>query len=377
VKTLLSLTFSILCITVATSSAVILFDDGNPNVNTTAPVGTVANNAWQFEGNWGAFLGTAIAPHYFISAAHIGQAGSDFSYAGVTYTIAQSYALADSDLLIWRVNETLPTYAPLYTHLDEEGKHLVVIGRGTERGGAISLDNTERGWSWGAQTYVRRWGENDVADILPYQGHSLIYSTFDNNGAPNECHLSVGDSGGAVFLNDNGTWKLAGINFAVDDLFTTPNANTQFEAAIFDARGYYEYDGHNFILETGNAPVPTGFYASRIASELAWIGSVIAEPQVGREANFLTLTYTRIVASSTDVVYSIEQSTDLTTWTPATSEDEILTNDGALEVVRSKVATAAMPLFIELRVKVPSLEGRTAPVAPQRVAASTGSGRSR
>jgi hypothetical protein len=212
---------------------------------------------------------------------------------------------------------------------------------------------------------------------VPYQGHSLIYSTFDDNGEPNECHLSVGDSGGAVFLNDNGTWKLAGINYAVDDLFAAASANTQFEAAIFDARGYYEYDGHNYSLITGNAPVPTGFYASRIASELAWIGSVIAEPQLGREANFLTLTYTRIVGTSTDIVYRIEQSADLTSWSPASAEDEILTTDGGLEVVQSKVAIGTTPLFIRLLVELPSLEGRTAAIAPQQVTTSSGSARNR
>ena len=50
-------------------------------------------------------------------------------------------------------------------------------------------------------------------------------------------------------------------------------------------------------------PVPTGFYASRISSELAWICSVIANPQVGYEDNKLTLTYWRLMAPSDEIVY--------------------------------------------------------------------------
>ena len=114
--------------------------------------------------------------------------------------------------------------------MDEIGQHLVVIGRGTRRGSEIILDGTLRGWDWGDSDGARRWGENDVADIVPYHGHDLIYATFDQhvqpNDRPNESHLSVGDSGGAVFLNDNGVWKLAGINYAVDDLYTAPDPDT-------------------------------------------------------------------------------------------------------------------------------------------------------
>src|SRR3954447_6712433 len=111
-----------------TARAVILFDTGDASVNTTAPGGPLLNSGWQYEGLWGGFLGTPIAPHFFISAAHIGQAGGAFSFQSSTYTIVRSFALTNSDLLIWQVNETFPSYAPLYTKSTEAGQHLVVIG---------------------------------------------------------------------------------------------------------------------------------------------------------------------------------------------------------------------------------------------------------
>jgi hypothetical protein len=347
---------------VAQARAVILFDTGDPTVNTTAPGGTLANSGWQYEADWGGFLGTPIAPNFFISAAHIGQAGSGPAFQGTTYSVVGSFSLAGSDLQIWKVGTPFGDFAPLYTKRDEAGQHLVVIGRGTQRGAERMLDGTLRGWNWGPDDSVRRWGENDVAEIVPFHGHDMLYATFDQhilpNDHPNEAHLSRGDSGGAVFLNDNGLWKVAGINYGVDDLFTEPSPDFEFTAAIFDARGYYAQDPEHpsiFMQIVGSDPVPTGFYASRISSELAWIASVIAEPEVGREAGYLTLTYWRLNAPSTDIVYEVIQSSDLTTWGPAITQDEILTTAGDLQQVKAKIDPgSAVRLFVRLRVTRPN-----------------------
>jgi hypothetical protein len=371
--------------TVLDARAVILLDTGDPSANITAPTGTLANSGWQFEGDWGNFLGTPIAPHFFISAAHIGQAGSSFVFQGSTYTLVRSFGQTNSDLLIWQVNETFSSFAPLYTKPDEIGKHLVVIGRGTQRGDGIFLDGALRGWTWGASDGVRRWGENDVADLVPYNGHDLVYATFDQGAQPNESHLSTGDSGGAIFINDGGVWKLAGISFSVDDLYTAPSSEAGFDAAIFDARGYYTSDGGNpptFTQITGANPVPTGFYASRISSELRWIYSVIDPtgdldqdgipnlleyalnldpltpdvaglPRVGREANFVTLTYTKVM-TATDINYAVEQSNNLTSWTTATTQDEIVSTNGNIQTIKAKIDLGtATHLFVRLRVTRP------------------------
>jgi len=47
----------------------------------------------------------------------------------------------------------------------------------------------------------------------------LLKLTFSRNGLTNEGALSGGDSGGGVFINDSGKWKLAGINYLVDGPF--------------------------------------------------------------------------------------------------------------------------------------------------------------
>jgi len=351
--------FAVLFLTVYPTGAVILFDTGDPSVNTTAPGGNLSNGGWQYEGDWGGLLGTPIAPQFFISAAHIGQAGGFISYQGANYIPVASYSLPNSDLLIWKVSSAFNSFAPLFTKRDEAGQHLVVIGRGTQRGSQLFLDGTLRGWNWGSSDGIRRWGENDVTGVLFYQGHDLLFANFDQpatpNDRPNECHLSTGDSGGAVFLDDAGQWKLAGINFSVDDLYSAPADNAEFTAAVFDARGYYTKDSNGmFVQITDPNPVPTSFYASRISSELAWIGSVIADPQVGWENNNLTLTYWRLTVPSTDIIYEIVQSTDLISWSPATPQEDILSTAGDLEQVKAKIDPGdADHLFVRLKVTRP------------------------
>ena len=362
-----------------------MFDTGDPAVNTSAPTGALSGSGWQYEGYWNGFIGTPIAPNFFIAAAHIGGSiGDSFVYQGVTYSTVKSFSLNGSDLLIWQVNGTFPSFAPLYTNQDEVGKGLVDFGHGTQRGSAIYLNGNQTGWAWGPADGRQRWGQNTVSDVVPYSGHDLLYSTFDQTGQPgnglNECHLSSGDSSGGMFINDGSAWKLAGINYAVDDLYTDPDPNTGFTAAIFDARGYYTTDDNvNFTLISGPNPVPTGFYCSRISSEIAWIESVIDPtgdldgdgianlmeyalalnpivsdvtglPAVGKEGNFVTLTYSK-VTTATDLTYVVQQSSDLVAWQTANAQSQVLATNGNVQTIKAKVDIGTQSqLFLRLQV---------------------------
>src|ERR1700726_988435 len=132
---------AVVLIALSSARAVILFDTGDPTVNTAAPTGDLANSGWQYEGYWNGFIGTPIAPNFFIAAAHIGgSVGNSFVYQGTTYTTVRSFSQSGSDLLIWQVSETFPSFAPLYLDQDEIGMGLVVFGHGTQRGSEIYLD---------------------------------------------------------------------------------------------------------------------------------------------------------------------------------------------------------------------------------------------
>ena len=256
--------------------AIILYRTADPSANTTAPTGPLANSGWQYEGTFGDYLGTVIAHHYFITAQHIGTF-STFTFQGIDYPAIESFDDPDSDLRLWKVDEAFPIHARLYSHHNEVGGHALAIGRGTQRGGDRIVDGLLRGWDWGATDEVQRWGENTVADIRQLiAGQDQLYLLFDENGLPNECHLSSGDSGGAVFVLDSGGWRLAGINYDVDMFAHNPDGTGLYAAALYDERGSFLPDG---TLVTGKSPVPSGFYATRISSRIDWINS-IASPRL-------------------------------------------------------------------------------------------------
>jgi hypothetical protein len=269
----LSLIAGIVFSLVAVTKAVILFRTADPGANTTAPIGDLAGSGWQYQGTFGNFLGTPIGPHYFITAQHIG-AAPKFTFRGRDYTLVRSYDDPGSDLRIWEIAETFPAYASLYAGSDEVGQRLVVFGRGNRRGAARIVNGQMCGWEWGATDPVQRWGENEVASITQRAGgREFLYALFDQAGLPQEADLSAGDSGGAVFLNDGGVWRLAGINFDVDTFASGPDGGGPYNAAMYDERGSYTAGGS---LVTGAAPVPSGFYASRISTRFSWISSIIA-----------------------------------------------------------------------------------------------------
>ncbi|MGZ4985308.1 MAG: hypothetical protein ACXV8A_04385 [Chthoniobacterales bacterium] len=249
--------------------AIILLGSDDPALNTTAPIGALADGGWRYVGTFGWSTGTAISPHHFITAKHVGQPANDIVYQGKSYPILRAFEDPISDLRIFEIAGTFPNYAPLYSREDELGKNVVVIGRGTQRGPQVSLGGTLRGWQWGAGDDVQRWGENQISNI---NGISL-YAAFDQSGGPNECMLSSGDSGGATFINDNGVWKLAGVNYSINSSVATSSTAPDFTAALFDTRGFYNLS-HELI--TGNTPVPVGFYALRMSVKLPWIQSIIA-----------------------------------------------------------------------------------------------------
>ncbi|MBM3888179.1 MAG: hypothetical protein FJ388_03540, partial [Verrucomicrobia bacterium] len=110
------------------SEAVLFYSTGDPSFNTNAPSGSLTNSGWQWEGSWSAYLGTAIASNFFITAFHVGgNVGDTFSFGGVSYTTTARYTTGVVDLAIWRVSGSFPTWAPLYSKSDEVGRSLVDI----------------------------------------------------------------------------------------------------------------------------------------------------------------------------------------------------------------------------------------------------------
>lgn len=288
----------------SSAHAVLFYDTGSAAHNIAAPTGAYENSGWQYQGYYGAYLGTMIAPQYFITAQHMGTQGASFVSAGVfnggtdeTYTIDTSanggagfWDIAGTDLRILKINEYFSSYATLYTGSSEQGLDMVTMGRGGVRGTDVMVSGTLHGWEHNNGDGVARWGSNIVSDVTTLPGlGGMLLASFDAGGPGHtleESTLSVGDSGGAVFVNDGGTWKLAGINYSVDGMFDTNNTSgdgSEFNAALFDRGGLYQGSdgqGWNFILDLplDNA---SRMYASRISTNAAAIQAiaVVPEPQ--------------------------------------------------------------------------------------------------
>ncbi len=260
-------------------AAAVLFDaTGDPSYNTIAPTGALINSGWQFEGQFGAFLGTAIAPHYFLTARHFGgDTNWGFYLGGTNYhpTTFFDDPSPGSDLRLWRVADRLPRYAPTYTGSNEVGATVAIFGRGTQRGSAVVTGGLTNGWYWGASDNRLRWGSNSVDSVQTFSGAPYLYATFDHGAGPDECDLSSGDSGGGMFVLADGSWQLAGIHWAVDAYFNTTNTGSGFNAAIYDACGLYFGGGTNWTLVTDH--LTSGFYSSRVSAHYAWLTNVISD----------------------------------------------------------------------------------------------------
>lgn len=256
--------------------AIIFLETGDPQHNTTTPGD---NSGWQYEGKFNSFLGVPIAPFYFITAKHIGgDVGNILYFHGDNYTTIAVHASPSTDLQIWEVDHAkpFPTYAPLSSGAEVLGTKVTVMGRGTQRGDEVFVGSEPKGWKWGAGDDVQRWGWNNVSSFP--NGGQLLYCAFNKPGIGNECHLSVGDSGGGVFVEEGGLWRLAGINYAVDGPFRTDSAGPEFNAVLYDAGGL-EYKNGEVWTPIAEQPynIASGFYSSRISASLSWISGITGQ----------------------------------------------------------------------------------------------------
>jgi hypothetical protein len=282
--------------------AIIFNSTGDPNFNTTAPTSTLAGSGWQWEGNWhGWYSGTVVAPQYFIAAAHTGGtvAQDKFTLNDVEYpTVAfpdgsPSKTVPGTDLRLWKISGTFASYAPLYDTTDEVGKTFVMFGRGGQRGAEVRVPagtGTLKGWRTPESTdpgfdLVRRWGQNKVVTTAGFatagDNQELVYY-FDASGSGNvgvnEATVSLGDSGGGVFIQTTvGQWKLAALNYGAAGPFSytaaaDPQTDPKFKAALFDRTGLFDWSSGAAAANTG----PAYAFASRIAPNLASINGLMA-----------------------------------------------------------------------------------------------------
>lgn len=291
---LISLASVALALAAAPAQAVIV--TGTLGNNTAAPSDPALAVRWGqvglFRPSWGpdGFLGTPIASNLFITAKHIaGSVGDTFTLGRTTYTTVARFNDSSSDLAIWQVAGTFPQdkIVPLYTAGSiASNAPMYVFGVGSARGvevtGTAFGGGTElKGWRWGSYNStnpVQSWGTNNVAGLADFgaAGLQLAY-TFSSGVSDNEGTLGYGDSGGPVFIQQNGVWSLAGVNYASESPFNTTNTGGGFNAALFDVGGLYYRSNNTWIYETPTAADSPAFaFSTSTTARLTWINEVTA-----------------------------------------------------------------------------------------------------
>ncbi len=271
---------------VKNSQSVIFFETDDPSHNTSEPTGPLIGSGWQWVGQWQHFIGTPIAPNYFITAAHVGGIiGQALVLGGKSHVTTAAFRDPSADLTIWQVREPFVNWAPLCELTTEIGKPFIVFGRGTQRGEEVYHSGNSpklRGWKWGQIDGQLRWGQNEVSRLETSRNEGILdvfYATFDQDVGSNECHLSTGDSGGPCFIQVDGNWQIAGINYGVDGRFNTSPDGVGFDACLFDRGGLYVGSEVGWSLQPLlPIPRPSGFYATRISVRAAWIRSILDQP---------------------------------------------------------------------------------------------------
>ncbi len=269
------------------SFAIILMGTSDPDANTAAPTGALQDSGWQWIGTFGAFCGTPIGPSSFVTASHIGgTVGQNFRFDGQDYRTTGFTIDPASDLRVWHVCGEFARKATIDETDVATGDGLVVFGRGTQRGAVLTVDlpggSHAAGWRWGPSDALLRWGTNTVYTLYDNTQSGgrgpLLAANFDAGQGADECALSLGDSGGPVFVHRAGGWRLAAINYAVDGPFRFSATGTDFNAALYDGAGlYYQNDAGVWVqIPPDTLGASAGFYCTRVAARRAWLDTALA-----------------------------------------------------------------------------------------------------
>ena len=233
----------------APSSAVILATaTGTENTSAPSPDPGWLNLGVRSVGSLGI---TYLGGGWVITAAHVGTSDVIFDGGPVIERIAATAVTLENspgvnaDLRLYRIlsDPGVPDLA-VSTGTPPVGAELLLMGRGTNRGGATSYMGYA-GWNWAA-SQTKRWGTNRVAatglDVVVSGSTTRSFATlFDYQvdvplDTAFESQASVGDSGGAVFYDRPGVgWELVGVMHSIDGHMGQPPSTALDQNPTFSA----------------------------------------------------------------------------------------------------------------------------------------------
>lgn len=248
----------------------------------SAPTGELACSGWQETVEVDLFLATVIYSNALLTAKHISEItpGDTFFCEGQSHTVTAKVGDAASDLAVLFFTPAVTNVARLNIETNDIDAFVVLQGRGMERGDVVVTGGHTNGWKWAWDQGwgIRRWGVNRYFASDPADD-TYALATFDNNGDPDECMLSVGDSGGPGFIRTASGWKLATVNYSVDPAAFTVATNpaASFDASLFDCAGLYAREGSVWRYVPPEAsPAPCLLINTRTAKRITWLTNTVA-----------------------------------------------------------------------------------------------------
>jgi hypothetical protein len=199
---------------VASASAIVVQDYTTAEA---APPGLDWSNVYNYKNS----SAVAVGANWLLTARHVADDGGDGSVSvdGTVYNQQEIvfHPSLSADLALVRYDKTFPGFYPLYTDglLFSPKLNVLLVGYGTT-GSVYDAGWTDNGSGRG----TRRWGTQEI-HVTAIDG---FYMTFGLADTVYEAGLGDGDSGGGVFYDDGGVWKLAGIitkRVRVDELYTS------------------------------------------------------------------------------------------------------------------------------------------------------------
>ena len=287
-----------------------IINTGGSAVNTTAPTGAYADSGWQYTGQWGSGGAVVVSPTQILTAKHF--SATTFTLNGKSYTALSTLDMAGTDLrlvtLDTSTNGPFTSYASIYTG-STTGAEAVIVGNGYQNG----IELSGQGWK-PSTTKGLQWGTNtiDTSPAISFASNpDVIAWDFDSiaqGSTPQEYGLTDMDSGGGVFVNDGGTWKLTGVNYSVvthfnpagagPDLWVSPTLSENSDGSdsflsggIYDATElYYDNGSGGWTLIPGSATAKSYSFATDLTAtdNAVWLAANI-DPTIPEPATMSLL----------------------------------------------------------------------------------------
>lgn len=178
--------------------------------NTTAETDPFATQGfdWDYIYNYKNASSVAVDSYWILTAGHVG-GDNDLTIGTTTYFCQETVYHPTADLALVRFDKALPGYYGLYTGDLYVGDDILMAGYGNT--GTVSATSYSDS---GSGNGTKRWGSNEIDSLALVNDTYALVAGFVNNDTLYEAGVGDKDSGSGSFINDDGVWKLVGLNFA-------------------------------------------------------------------------------------------------------------------------------------------------------------------